>query len=263
LLAVLLRTLARLAVLSSYEKLIRMMHILKGSLFFAAAQGVAIRGSPDNKLVVVDDSCPIDAPVANFFGAFSFQVPDNKDLVVMKANSTKAGKEPTDAQRAEMKAAMEEYKTVQAKMQKATENMMVAMENMLEVPAMNKTKLTAMLDKKDKDTFIAFYAPWCPHCQTFVLHDGKGNPEKAPLEMFSKEMKARGADKTLNVVRWDVSKYKDVPSQFKVQYIPAMYLAAADGTVTPFKGQGTSAALVKFIEEKSTKTKKIAPLALR
>jgi thioredoxin-like negative regulator of GroEL len=241
-----------------------MMRVLKGSLFFAAAQGVAIRGSPDNKLAVVDDACPIDAPVANFFGALSFQVPDNNDLVVMKANSTSAGNEPTDAQRAEMKAAMEEYKTTQAKMQTATERMMKAMDNMLEVPAMDKAKLTAMLDKKDKDTFVVFYAPWCPHCQTFVLHDGKGNPEKAPLETFNKEMKARGAADTLNVVRWNVNDHKDVPKQFKVQYIPAMYLSAADGTVTPFKGNaGKTEEIVKFIEEKSSKTKKIAPLALR
>merc|ERR550537_826927 len=159
---------------------------------------------------------------------------------------------------------MEEYKTNQQAMQKASTRMMNAMENMLEVPSMDKDTLTAMLDKKDKDTFIVFYAPWCPHCQTFVLHDGKGNPQKAPLEIFNKEMKARGASKTLNVVRWNVAEHKDVPKQFKVQYIPAMYLAAADGTVTPFKGNaGKSEELVKFIEEKSSKTKEIKPLALR
>lgn len=241
-----------------------MMRVMKGSLIFAAAQGMSIRGSPDNKLSVIDDACPIDTPVANFFDALSFQVPDEKDMVVMKANSTKDGKEPTAAQREEWKSAMEEYKASQMEMQKATTRMMTAMENMLEVPSVKKDTLTAMLDKKDKDTFVVFYAPWCPHCQTFVLHDGKGNPQKAPLEVFNKEMKARGASKTLNLVRWNVAEHKDVPKQFAAQYIPAMYLAAADGTVTQFKGNaGNSADLVKFIEEKSSKTKKIAPLALR
>merc|ERR1740130_2586959 len=159
---------------------------------------------------------------------------------------------------------MEEYKSSQAEMQSASKRMMNAMEAMLEVPSVDKAALTEMIEKKDKDTFVVFYAPWCPHCQTFVLHDGKGNPEKAPLELFSQEMKSRGASKTLNVVRWNVDAHKDVPSQFKVQYIPAMYLAAADGTVTPFKGNpAATAEIVKFIEDKSSKTKKIAPLALR
>merc|ERR1719159_44424 len=167
--------------------------------------------------------------------------------------------EPTDADREELKKAMEEYKVSQQAMQKSTQRMMNAMEEMLEVPNMDKAKLTALMEKKDKDTFVVFYAPWCPHCQSFVLHDGKGNPEKAPLEVFKKEMKSRGAAKTLNVVRWNVAEHKDVPKQFAVQYIPAMYLAAADGTVTQFKGNaGNSAELVKFIEEKSSKTKKIA-----
>merc|ERR1719453_2885950 len=107
---------------------------------------------------------------------------------------------------------------------------------MLEVPLMNKSTLVAMLDKKDKDTLVVFYAPWCPHCQRYVLHDGKGNPEKAPLEIFNKEMEARGASQTLNIVRWDIDKDRDLPSQFEVKFIPTIYLAAADGTATQFKG---------------------------
>jgi len=236
------------------------MRFVKGSLFFVAAQGMSIRGSPDNKLAVVDDACPVDSPAANYLGSFKF---DDQDVVDFMKHS-KDTTEPTKAERKEFNSAMDQYKTSQAKMQKASQRMMHAMEAMLEVPSMEKDTLTAMLEKKDKDTFIVFYAPWCPHCQSFVLHDGKGNPEKAPLEVFSKDMKARGASKTLNVVRWDVDSHRDVPKDFKVQYIPTMYLAAADGTMTQYKGNpGDTEALVKFIEEKSSKTKKIEALSLR
>merc|ERR1719482_1002240 len=165
-----------------------------------------------------------------------------------------ATEEPTDAEREELKGAMEEYKTSQAEMQKASQRMMAAMEAMLEVPAMDKDKLTARMDKKDKDTFVVFYAPWCPHCQSFVLHDGQGNPEKAPLEVFNQEMKSRGASQTLNIVRWDIDKDRDLPSDFKVQYIPTIYLAAADGTKEQFKGNPSkSTEMVQFIEDKSSK----------
>merc|ERR1719281_1189462 len=138
------------------------------------------------------------------------------------------------------------------------------MEAMLQVPVVNKAALTAMVEKGDKDTLVVFYAPWCPHCQRYVLHDGKGNPEKAPLEVFNQEMKARGASETLNVVRWNIDADRDLPSQFKVQYIPTIYLAAADGTSTQYKGNpANSAEMVEFIEEKSSKTKNIKPLTLR
>jgi len=233
-------------------------------LLFAIAHGAFIRGpvTLDAKPSINDEaalSCPLDGPVMDFH--LSFQAPDEKDIVAMK---TEKSATPTDEERAEMAAAMEEYKEAQEKMKAASNRMMVAMEAMLEVPVVNKAELTTMAEKGDKDTLVVFYAPWCPHCQRYVLHDGKGNPEKAPLEMFNKEMKSRGASDTLSIVRWDIDKDKDLPSQFKVQYIPTIYLAAADGTATQFKGNPTNFAdMVDFIKDKSTKTKTIAPLALR
>merc|ERR1719321_1883380 len=117
----------------------------------------------------------------------------------MKSNHSSKSAEPTEAERAEMAAAMEEYKTTQAEMQAASDRLMLAMEAMLEVKKVDKAELTTMIEKGDKDTLIVFYAPWCPHCQRYVLHDGQGDPEKAPLEVFNQEMESRGAKDTLNV----------------------------------------------------------------
>merc|ERR1719487_1681145 len=131
---------------------------------------------------------------------------------------------------------------------------------MLQVPSVDKAKLEA----NKKDALVVFYAPWCPHCQTFVLHNGKGNPEEAPLEIFYKNIKSAGADKTLDVVRFDVSADREagLPAGFQVQHIPTIYMAAADGTKTVFSGNHVdSATLVDFIEKSSANTKKIGTIA--
>merc|ERR1719261_1861484 len=134
------------------------------------------------------------------------------------------------------------------------------MESMLQVPSVTTAEVNTMVDAKKKDVLVVFYAPWCPHCQTFVLHNGKGNPETAPLEVFNKKIKAAGADKTLDVVRFDVAENREagLPKGFKVQHIPTIYMASADGKKTVFSGNHVdSATLVDFIEKNSAKTKKI------
>merc|ERR1719460_2658227 len=151
---------------------------------------------------------------------------------------------------------MEEYMKAQGQMKKSQARLMGAMEAMLQVPSVDKAKLEA----NKKDALVVFYAPWCPHCQTFVLHNGKGNPEEAPLEVFNKKIKAAGADKTLDVVRFDVAENREagLPKGFKVQHIPTIYMASADGKKTVFSGnQVDSATLVDFIEKSSANTKKI------
>merc|ERR1719379_1716719 len=145
-------------------------------------------------------------------------------------------------------------------MKKSQEKLLSAMNNMLQVPAADTAKLNSMVDAKKKDVLVVFYAPWCPHCQTFVLHNGKGNPEEAPLETFYKSIKAAGADKTLDVVRFDVAANREagLPKGFEVQHIPTIYMASADGKKTMFKGAHVdSATLVDFIEKNSANTKKI------
>merc|ERR1719460_1569174 len=154
---------------------------------------------------------------------------------------------------------MEEYMKAQGQMKKSQARLMGAMEAMLQVPSVDKAKLEA----NKKDALVVFYAPWCPHCQTFVLHNGKGNPEEAPLEIFYKNIKASGADKTLDVVRFDVSQNREagLPAGFEVKHIPTIYMAAADGKKTMFQGQHVdSATLVDFIEKNSANTKKIGAI---
>merc|ERR1719460_1558012 len=151
---------------------------------------------------------------------------------------------------------MEEYMKAQGQMKKSQARLMGAMEAMLQVPSVDKAKLEA----NKKDALVVFYAPWCPHCQTFVLHNGKGNPEEAPLEVFYRDIKASGADKTLDIVSFDVSANREagLPKGFEVQHIPTIYMAAADGKKTKFSGaQVYALSLVDFIEKNSANTKKI------
>merc|ERR1719217_694593 len=129
---------------------------------------------------------------------------------------------------------------------------------MLEVEPVDGPKLTAKMNTT-KDILVVFYAPWCPHCQRYVLHDGKGNPEQAPLEIFNRDMKERGANATLTIVRYDVQAGgKGMPGGFEVRAIPTIYMAAADGAKTKYEGNPLdAAALVEFIKEKSANTKTI------
>jgi thiol-disulfide isomerase/thioredoxin len=123
------------------------------------------------------------------------------------------------------------------------------------VTAVNGQSLTGLLNKKEKDVLVVFYAPWCPHCKTFVMHDATGNAEKAPLELFNAELKQAGATKTLEVVKFDTAADQNVPANFEVQYIPAVYMATKDGKFVPFKGDPHSIADLKtFIKTNAPRT---------
>merc|ERR1740138_1854683 len=99
-----------------------------------------------------------------------------------------------------------------------------------------------------KDALVAFYAPWCPHCQTFVLHDKKGNPKNAPLENLRRDMAKDEKLKGVAVYRADVTTLgqNGIPSPLVVQGIPTMYFINAKGSATQFKGNPHDLSSIKM-----------------
>merc|ERR1719379_3029722 len=71
-----------------------------------------------------------------------------------------------------------------------------------------------LISKKKESVLIAFYAPWCPHCQRFVMGDG------SPLTRLSNALAAKHGAR---VVKFDV-KAQGSPPGFSVNAVPAVYL---------------------------------------
>jgi len=83
-----------------------------------------------------------------------------------------------------------------------------------------KDSLNAMMAEGRGDFIVVFYAPWCPHCQAFVLADD------APVDRLAKELHEAGGPK---VVVFDTTKEK-VPDRFeKVHAIPTIRFVSMDG----------------------------------
>jgi len=137
--------------------------------------------------------------------------------------------------------------------QAADAKLMQSMEALLEVPAADTAMLTkAVGGTLGKDALVAFYAPWCPHCKTFVLHDKKGNPRNAPLENLRKDMAKDAKLKGVEVYRADVTVLgqNGIPAKLVVQGIPTMYFISAKGTPTQYKGHPHDFASIKAFAEK-------------
>jgi len=169
--------------------------------------------------------------------------------------SASVATEGPDAKKmAALQDAKQEYIDLKKKMMAVEQRLMGAMDALLEVPVTNGTALTTLLEKKQQNALVVFYAPWCGHCQQFVLHDGKGDPTKAPLEVFRRDLAGDSATKGVAVQRFDVTKGKDMPKAFEVKFIPTVYFVAQTGVVTKFEGNpGDLQALKGFVTEHQTK----------
>jgi thiol-disulfide isomerase/thioredoxin len=120
------------------------------------------------------------------------------------------------------------------------------------VPSVDSTELEKLLKEKDTKVIVVFFAPWCPHCQNYVMHsaDPSKDPSKAPLELFYKKHVETETGKKVKVVSYNVDADQDVPSQFKVPYIPAIF-AADNESAHQFEGDATDFdSLVKFAVDK-------------
>jgi len=206
----------------------------------AAAHGLNIRG--DAPAVATSLTCPLDLPVSNLALASDETLETTGDKVVDS---------PQDKQKV-LQEALSDYKVKKQAYKLATAKLMAAMEALLAVPSAD----TAMLEKvatgkSGKDSLVVFYAPWCPHCQTFVLHDQQGNPANAPLEVLRKDLAKAEKTKDLDVIRADVTVVgKTIPKDFAVQAIPTVYFVNKQGKEIQFNGNPHSEeALKAFINE--------------
>jgi len=133
-----------------------------------------------------------------------------------------------------LKVAIKNFRVKAKAFNEAKAEVFSSMEALLEVPSVDGKDLERFAAEK-KSVLITFYAPWCPHCQTFVYHDGKGDPTKAGLEELRRDFIE--SNSSTHVVRFDVQKHqKSLPKQYKLPGIPAVYLLKADGNVVQYQG---------------------------
>jgi len=211
---------------------------MKLSVITALAGALQLRASPAQVCAVKDMSQYVTTDTA---------YTNSSNHVLIAADP------PSDAAMDEKIVAFENAKEkmaeVAAEMEAAEAQLFAAINGILQVPMVTGASLGSDLEKEDKDYLVVFYAPWCPHCQTFVLHDANGDPRNAPLEVMRQELKSD----TLDVVRYDVTSGGEPPAGFAVEFIPTVYFAGKDGSKTVFEGNPHEAAeLTAFINAHKT-----------
>jgi thiol-disulfide isomerase/thioredoxin len=106
----------------------------------------------------------------------------------------------------------------------------VKAEKTWKVKVVDESMLNNMSAKQD--LLIIFYASWCPHCQTYVLHDATGNSKSTPALALNAELSKIGGPQ---VVLYDAEAHK-VPKNFEVSYVPTLYSVTRDGKRSKYQG---------------------------
>mmetsp|Transcript_51055 Transcript_51055/g.98758 ORF Transcript_51055/g.98758 Transcript_51055/m.98758 type:complete len:211 (-) Transcript_51055:152-784(-) len=101
------------------------------------------------------------------------------------------------------------------------------------VRAVDATSLSAMIQAAETDLLIVFYAPWCPHCKTYVMHDASGNEDQAPLELLAKEL---APNRGVKVLKYDINEHKP-PVGFALEHVPTIFFKSRQRT-NPVEFQG-------------------------
>jgi len=145
---------------------------------------------------------------------------------------------PEDADITKYVDAVKDARLAKQQFAKAQAELMGAMEGLLQVPAADSLFLKkAANGANGHDSLIVFYAPWCPHCQTMVLHDEKGDPTNAPLEQLKKKWAFDAQMENIHIMRADITKVGQVlPAAFKVVGIPTAYFISSLGEAKKFVG---------------------------
>mmetsp|Transcript_4666 Transcript_4666/g.7586 ORF Transcript_4666/g.7586 Transcript_4666/m.7586 type:complete len:225 (+) Transcript_4666:72-746(+) len=203
------------------------------------AAGLTLRNSTIANERLADVACQLKNTLP--FTSFALS---NDDIL----NTATPSGDDSNKKQKQLQMAIQNYRKEKEHFQSATAELMEAMEAFLEVPAADADTLRKLAEGKlGKDTFIVMYAPWCPHCQQFVLHDRNGNPSNAPLEVLRRDLLKEESTKNVVVMRADITKLgqTQVPPKFQVPSIPAMFFVNQKGEETKFTGQSHSLPVFK------------------
>lgn len=92
------------------------------------------------------------------------------------------------------------------------------------IQQVDRQSLSQLVDAHKQDLLVVFYAPWCPHCQAFVL------AEQAPINSLASAFAATNGPK---VVTFDTTA-SSIPPGFNANFVPTIMLVSKDGRMSEF-----------------------------